>query len=125
MENDLAALSPPDDSAVIDWEQTLRLTGGKETLAKEMMALFIRFLPEAEANIQLAYQKGDMTRLQEELHKFLGGCSYCGVPRLKFITTKFEHAVRKKTANETQLAELFRCFNQEVSAMQAAYNEII
>jgi len=110
------------EPAIIDWDHCVKLAGGKEELAREMMTLFIKHLPDSHTKINNAVQDKNLQELKNELHKLLGSCSYCGVPRLKVITAEFDQSARH-TEETDSFDDLLEKFNTEVnSVMDAAKN---
>lgn len=79
----------------IDWQYSLKMAGNNADIAKEMLSLLVKSLPEDLLEIkQLAMDKND-SLLARKLHQFQGGVSYCGVPRLKQVIIDFQSALKK------------------------------
>ncbi|MFY0701970.1 MAG: response regulator, partial [Bermanella sp.] len=69
----------PQDNAVIDWQQSLTLAGGKEELAHKMLAGLIK---EVKALLPLI-QSASKDELIEPVHKLHGLCKYVGAEHLR------------------------------------------
>jgi len=98
---------------VLDWDLAIRLAGNKQELAKEMLAFFIKILPEEFSGIKLASDKNNRTELKRRLHKLYGALCYCGLPRLKKALSELEKEV--KVDNDKMIPQLFANLEHEVN----------
>ncbi|MEI6896228.1 MAG: two-component sensor histidine kinase BarA [Psychromonas sp.] len=79
-----------------DWHLALKQSMGKETLAKEMVTLLINDFTKIEEQANKAINgEIDNIHLTKIIHKFHGGCSYSGVPKLKKITAFIERQLNQ------------------------------
>lgn len=97
----------------IDWKLCLKLNNNRPELAKELLTLFAKELPETKNNIKQAWQQQAFTPLKDEVHKLHGACCYCGVPRLKEIVEKLENLL-KTDINNPEIASLITQLDQEI-----------
>ncbi len=109
----------PLDMPVIDWENCLMLANKKEELAKTILNIFILSLPESLDIINKNLEQLEWQLLANELHKLLGGCSYAGVPRLKWVTKEAEKTAKEQ--NNTLAAELIALLNIEAIKVLTEY----
>lgn len=79
---------------IIDWEQSKKLAGNKNDLAKDMLELLISSLAEEWEAINQAYKIKDYPTLHKHVHKLHGALCYCGLPRLKALVSKLETAIK-------------------------------
>ncbi|PJG59086.1 two-component sensor histidine kinase BarA [Aeromonas cavernicola] len=94
----------------IDWALAIRQAGGKEGLAKEMLAMLLVSFDEVEwaLNAALAGELQD-DEVLAHLHRLNGGCAYSGVPGLQRLLTQLEQQLRDGVAVtelEPELLEL-------------------
>lgn len=71
------------DLPIIDWEAAVKLAGNKQTIAEELLTLFLKTLPQDFKEIQALYGQAQYTLLKQRVHKLHGAFCYCGLPRLK------------------------------------------
>jgi len=100
-------------SISFDWQLALKQSAGKEDLAKEMLAMLI----EDFAAIRAAANKAivaeiDNVHLTQVVHKFHGGCSYSGVPRLKKIAAVIEQELKLGISPELLEPELLELLDE-------------
>ena len=53
----------------IDWQECLRLSNNKADLAKELLGMLEKDLPQSQININKAFQANDIQTLLEHTHK--------------------------------------------------------
>jgi PAS domain S-box-containing protein len=75
---------------VIDEAEGITKMNGDEKAAKEMMLILIEGLKEETPNIVKAKANDDWKTISAIAHKLRGGCSYCGVPRLRQACANIE-----------------------------------
>ena len=80
---------------IIDWELSIKLAGGNQQAAEELMTLMIKSLPNELSQIKIAVEKNQLDLLKNLLHKLHGALCYCGLPRLKNAVERFEDALKK------------------------------
>ncbi|MFT7422397.1 MAG: two-component system sensor histidine kinase BarA [Psychromonas sp.] len=80
----------------IDWPLALQQSASKETLAKELLGMLITEFSQIKIEVNKALH-GDIDTLlfTQIIHKFHGGCSYSGVPKLKKITCLIENELKQ------------------------------
>jgi len=96
----------------IDWQECLRLSNNKADLAKELLDMLEKDLPQSQININKAFQDDDIRALQEHTHKLHGACCYCGVPRLRELIEQLETCI--KTNKNDQIANLVAQVDREI-----------
>jgi len=98
----IAETTPYQALAIFDFEELKTLSGHNEKVAIEVATFFLEGLPQELREIQAAYAQKDWSSVQSLTHKFKGGVSYCGAPRLKEACAQLENAIR---AGESELFE--------------------
>lgn len=93
-----------------DWSLALKQSAGKSDLAKEMLTILLSEFEEIRniANAAIEDQTDDIIFAQI-IHKFHGGCSYSGVPKLKNIVGLIEKELKQGVRSnllEPELLEL-------------------
>ncbi|TQV84087.1 response regulator [Exilibacterium tricleocarpae] len=100
---------------VVDLAESLRLSNGKTTLAKDMLAMLIASLPGCMNSLQKAFRDADYPELEELVHQLHGGCCYCGVPRLKESSKALE--TRLQNGNYDDLEGLVGDLTGEINRL--------
>jgi len=77
---------------IIDFDESIRLAGGKHDLAKDMYIELIDTLPNDKALIQEA--RNNLDKLLNIVHKLHGGTRYCGVPNLRTAASELETIIK-------------------------------
>ncbi len=82
----------------IDADQALEFAGGNKELANELYSMFIEDLPNMKQKLIHAFEKNDLSQIEEEAHKIHGAASCCAVFQIKDAANKLEKAtIRNKT----------------------------
>ncbi|QTL40714.1 response regulator [Xenorhabdus budapestensis] len=111
----------------IDWRLALQQTAGKESLAREMLEMFVQSLPEMKTMIeQVLTSEGESHRKQfaHHVHKLHGSCCYNGVPKLKAICELIEKQLKQETPLADLEPELLE-FIDEINHIIAAAPDIL
>ncbi len=107
--------------SAIDWPLTVKILRGNNKIARDILAMFISELPQAQRDVQKAWEQKDFDALYEHLHKLHGGCSYCGVPQFKETVETFCNALRQKESL-TAYAAFMEKFKTESQLVLADYH---
>ena len=79
-----------------DWTLALQQSAGKTDLAKEMLSMLLNeFADIRNAANLIIEEEGDHEQFVTIIHKFHGGCSYSGVPKLKNIAGLIEKELKQ------------------------------
>lgn len=97
---------------VLDWHECLELNNHNVSAAKELLTMFAKDLPNTQAKIQKAVKEQNFADLEYVVHRLLGACCYCSVPRLKEKAEQLEAAAKQHDA--ARVAHLMPGFEQEV-----------
>ena len=84
------------DITTIDWSLSLINAGNKEELAKEMLSMLINSFDEASRLINQYLDSNQLPDLISQVHKIHGATAYCGVPKLKELSNKYESILKTK-----------------------------
>ncbi|WP_144391364.1 two-component sensor histidine kinase BarA [Pleionea sediminis] len=87
------------ESSSIDWELSVKMAGGKEELAKDMIKMLIEHIPEARDEIIESYESKDLENLLKRVHKFHGATCYVGVPQLRQLANQYETELKQEGIN--------------------------
>ncbi len=74
--------------AVLDYQSALELVSGNHKLADELLAMFIKLLPDYQQEIEELQKNKDRPALKKIIHKIHGGLRYLGTPALLEIISK-------------------------------------
>ncbi len=105
----------------LDWQECLKYSNNKETLAKELLGMLKKDLPQFQTGLAQALQKNDIEQLRHHSHKLHGACCYCGVPRLKQLVEQLE--IQIKTHKQNQIPSLVKQIDQEIQNVLAALKQ--
>lgn len=85
-----------EDLNVINWELALERAHNKEDLAQEMLTMLINSFDDVLIAQGKALDKEiSEQELTKAIHKFHGGCSYCGCPNLKKLASTLEQELKQ------------------------------
>lgn len=84
-----------EDTEIWNIENALKQTGGRKTLALDMLNLFIQTLPQIELDIKNRDNFKPL-ELAAIIHKFAGGSVYCGITKIKKLCNIIETGLRNK-----------------------------
>ena len=106
--------------AVVDLELGARLAGGRESLARELLATLADSLSHTEQAIRDAIAHDNEVALLDALHALNGACRYCGTPRLGLLAETLETRLRSRgmSAVAPLLPDLYTAMD-ELRAWQA------
>jgi two-component system, NarL family, sensor histidine kinase BarA len=89
------------NNEIIDFKLTCERTNNDEALAKEMLDLLVKDLPQHKKEAEIAFKKKNFNDLTAAAHKVNGATCYLGTPRLSKaasnleIRTKQEEPIKK------------------------------
>ncbi|HEY5714928.1 MAG TPA: two-component sensor histidine kinase BarA [Psychromonas sp.] len=96
-----------------DWPLALKQSAGKEDLAKEMLSMLLNEFAEIKMQAHKALH-GDIDTIHfaQIIHKFHGGCSYSGVPKLKNIARLIENELKQGITPDLLEPELLELLDE-------------
>ena len=96
-----------------DKDLALQQAAGKEDLAKEMLTmLFAEFEALSNEVNKAILSQIDHQDFTKMIHKFHGGCSYCGVPKLAKIIALIEKELKQGTSAKVLEPELLELLDE-------------
>ena len=98
---------------IIDWEDSTRLAGHKKDLARDMLNMLARDLPQELRTMQSLLQDKNYNELLKAVHKLHGAVCYTGTPRLKSLLCTLETQLKTNIMNDS--LTLFHQLDTEVS----------
>jgi len=117
----LVSLPKVQNSLSFDWQLALQQSAGKEDLAKEMLSMLIDDFEQIQAVANQAIEgKIDNVHLTQIIHKFHGGCSYSGVPKLKKITDVIEQELKQGISPDLLEPELLELLDELTNVKKEA-----
>ncbi|EKD73777.1 MAG: Sensor protein [uncultured bacterium] len=108
-----------DNLPVLDWDLAKKLAGNQLDLAKEMLFILTRDLPQEVNHIMQLADDRQYTALYQAIHKLHGAVAYCGAPRLKKMLFLLE--VNFKKNEFERLPVLLHQLDTEVNSLLDAY----
>ena len=116
-----AESSPSANNLSFDWQLALKQSAGKEDLAKEMLTMLINDFAtiKTEADKAIAGEI-DNVHFAQIIHKFHGGCSYSGVPKLKKIAGLIEKELKRGISPDLLEPELLELLDELDNVQQEA-----
>jgi len=103
------------NSTTIDWPLALERTGGKVSLAKEMLTSLVEGLADDQQYISQALAAENTSEMKHLIHKLNGTCCYTGVPNLHNICQQLETQLKNNVSLshlEPEFLELFEHIEQ-------------
>ena len=107
------ALKSEPKNLSFDWSLALKQSAGKEDLAREMLAMLVNEFAEIKVQANKALH-GDLDNVHfnQIIHKFHGGCSYSGVPKLKNIASVIENELKQGITPDLLEPELLELLDE-------------
>lgn len=99
----------------IDWELGTKLAGNDQKVAKELLLLLAKNLPNDIEKIKILWKKQDYDLLLNHVHKLRGALCYCGTPLLKSAVDELDQALKKNPT--ASLAKLIKKLEQEARSV--------
>ena len=104
-----------------DWQESLKLSNNKEDLAKDLLGMLKKELPQFQIALKKAFQTNNTEELRHHTHKLNGACCYCGVPRLRQLANQLETQI--KTHKQDQIADLVNQIDKEIQNVLTALKQ--
>mgnify|MGYP006296145777 CR=1 FL=1 len=79
----------------LDWALAVERAGGNAGLAADLLEMLREELPRRVEALEAAAARGDKAALQEEIHRVVGSCRYCGVPALEQAAGHLDDLLRR------------------------------
>lgn len=113
------------NSLSFNWSLALKQSAGKVELAKEMLTMLLDefAIIEKEAGKAIAGEI-DNVHFAQIIHKFHGGCSYSGVPKLKKIAGLIEKELKQGVSPDLLEPELLELLDELENVQQAAQKHL-
>ena len=105
------------ENSPIDWNLSLKLTGGNSEIAREMLRGLLELLNMDKARINQMYAEQQWKKMRDHVHKLHGAACYCGVPELKNAAAHLEKQLAYPT--EPSVATALERFNHAVDDLMA------
>ncbi|MCL6271578.1 ATP-binding protein [Sansalvadorimonas sp. 2012CJ34-2] len=90
----------------VDKDEGVRLAGGREELADELLDMLLKDLEQNAQELQTLHHQQQYMHLLEAVHKLHGAARYCGVPHLRKSCRELE-VLLKQAENLDSLEEAF------------------
>ncbi|WP_018982492.1 hybrid sensor histidine kinase/response regulator [Salinimonas chungwhensis] len=104
--------APPCQSkSTLDWDLAVERTNRDDDTARELLADFVRLLPDSIRQIKAGWEDSDFGEMQNEVHRLHGACCYTGVPKLQQLAHDLESALKRD--KKMLVAELLPVFLEE------------
>ncbi len=78
---------------ILDLKTALKVVSGNQSLAEDLLAMFIKELPTYKKIIENKQKAEDREELRQIIHKIHGGLRYLGAPALMAIISKTDAAL--------------------------------
>lgn len=91
----------------LDWDLALQRAAGKVELAKEMLQILLKSLPETLSDLQKYLRNEEREPLIQLIHKLHGATCYTGVPHIKQLTEILETQLKAGSPIAQLEPELF------------------
>jgi signal transduction histidine kinase/response regulator of citrate/malate metabolism len=112
-----------DMNDVIDWDLCLNMANGRESLARELLDALVSTFPSEQKALIASFNGNDISATRAILHRFRGGLSYLGVPRLVAITEALQQQVRV-TDNLVKTQPTLDALFAEMDMLKQAYQQL-
>lgn len=107
--------SPTSSHSPVNIEQCISLANHKKELAYDMLSMLLTSLEEEQNALNAAHQAGDLTQLQERVHKLYGSSCYTGVPHLRSIAGLLDKMLTAGHTND--IDHTIHCLNNTIEQL--------
>ncbi len=107
-----------DESSSINWDVCLDIAGGRDTLAKEMLADLVAAIPGFRDQLMASDKNDQEEEFLSNVHKLHGFASYTGVPILKSLAGALENEL-KMNSTDSESEKLLETLLIELSNIEA------
>jgi two-component system sensor histidine kinase BarA len=107
---------------IIDWDLAIERADGKEELAKELLNILIKTLPQHQDELKTAFENNDTDALHAAAHKLHSATCYCGTPRLKNAARDLEDI--SKSNDNPKIKESYQKLQEEITAVLQVYKKL-
>lgn len=111
-----------DTATVFDPNLAIERAGGSRDLARDLIGMLIRDLPDIRSRIVQSYSQDDLGDVTEAVHKLNGSSTYCGVPALKQAANSYETAL--KAGENEKFQELHQALQNEIDRILDAPDQL-
>lgn len=105
----------------VDWNVCLELTANNESLAKDLLKMFVDSLPGELELLQTAHAESDIQALKNQAHKIHGALCYCGIPSMKEAILFLEKAclenVNQGADNQAEIDTAYQSVCDEIQQL--------
>jgi len=108
-----------DMKSSIDWASCLHISGGRESLAREMLSDLVTAIPDFSEQIKACDNIDHHSQLLSVVHKLHGLACYTGVPVLQYLANKLEKQL-KTDPKKAEIAALQLELIDELSKIDSA-----
>lgn len=106
MQPEINAPKPSINPAILDWQESLRLSAGKADLALELLQMLVSsFSHEKTLMLQLIVNQ-EYNELEQRIHRMYGATRYIGLPQLQKVTYEFEQLLSKQRSAPSMTMEV-------------------
>ncbi|MBY5925524.1 MULTISPECIES: ATP-binding protein [Halomonas] len=114
-----------EDLPDIDIALGARLAGGREPLARQLLATLAASLEQTRQEIQAALEDENEEALLDAIHALNGACRYCGVPRMALLVETLETRLRSRGIDDVRpLLPSLQHAMEQVERWQASSGEV-
>ena len=78
----------PENLDILNLQAALKVVSGNKQLADDLLAMFIKEIPNYIQSVQTLLQEGDKEELKAVVHKIHGGLRYLGAPALMAVVSQ-------------------------------------
>ena len=101
---------------MLDITQAIEQAGGNPELAKELLSMLLKELPDLKNKLNQALNDADNQGLGDHAHKIYGSTAYCGVPALQKAAKELEEAIK---AEASDVPEKIQSVNKAIDELLA------
>ncbi len=103
----------------IDWNHCLQRCNNNATLARDLLNMLGKELPQNKAAILKAQTEASTTSLHQHIHKLHGACACCGAESLQNMLAQLENELcQQQLLTQQALTALMQEIDRTVLAIQ-------
>lgn len=109
-------------ATAINWSLCVQRASGNPELAAELLAHFVKELPETRRKMIQLVRAEDIQSIEKEAHKLRGACCFCGVPDLQNQLANIER-LAQDTKNIDEIQAEMNFVIQSMDSIMTEYTQ--
>ncbi|WP_281646548.1 response regulator [Parendozoicomonas sp. Alg238-R29] len=110
-QNSHETLLKSDSQAPVNRNEGIKLAGGREDLADELLGMLLGTLEATREDLVNYHHLNNTSTLLAEVHKLHGAARYCGTPPLRTACHELENRIKQASSESNQAVDIDELFD--------------